>query len=309
MPDAFVFDRPGSTLLEIVGKEAASFLHNLSTNDIKSLVIGQGVEAFFCTHTARVLGHGYVTCLEAERFWVDADPGQSGTLFKHLDKHFISEQIELTDRSAEIAALRLAGADAASLVPGAADLKPLQITAIENDVWLRRFSGWNLPTLDLFGPASALAGWRRKLLEAGCSLGDESLAETIRIESGLPKFGVDMDAERFVVELDRIPQAISYAKGCYLGQEPIVMARDRGQVNRRLLGLEMGAAEPPSSGQKVTRDGGEIGVVTSSVRSARLGQTIALAYLRRGHWEPGAGVRIGEVSARVAALPFVEAGR
>lgn len=308
MNSTLLFDRPGSVLIEVLGKDAASFLHNLSTNDIKSLPVGQGCEAFFCTHTARVIGHGIVTRVEAERIWIDADAEQRGTLFKHLDKHFISEQIELSDRSAEFGFLRIAGENASALLPEVATLPPLHIAQIEPEIWCRRFSGWNIPTFDVIATPAKIAELRQRMLDAGAIVGDGTQAEMLRIESGWPKYGVDMDGERFVVELDRIPQSISYAKGCYLGQEPIVMARDRGQANRKFFGLLLANAEAPAAGTKVTKDGTEIGVVTSGTRSPRLGQTIALAYLRRGHWQPGGEVQVGDSPAVISALPFPSAG-
>ncbi|MBX9682074.1 MAG: hypothetical protein K2X38_25220 [Gemmataceae bacterium] len=298
------FDRPGSVLIEVLGKDAATFLHNLSTNDVKSLSIGQGCEAFFCTHTARVVGHGLVNRVDAERFWIDADAEQRGSLFKHLDKHFISEQIEVTDRSAEFAFLRIAGQNPSAFLPSVATLPPLHLAEIEPEIWCRRFAGWSTPTFDVIATPEKISGFRRRMLDAGGIVGDETQAEILRIEAGWPKYGIDMDSDRFVVELDRIPQSISYAKGCYLGQEPIVMARDRGQANRKFFGLLLGSAEPPVARTKVTKDGTEIGVATSATRSPRLGQTIALAYLRRGHWQAGIEVRVGDSPAIISALPF-----
>lgn len=304
MNDALWFDRTGSALIECAGKDAATFLHNLSTNDIKTLPVSQGREAFFCTHTARVVGHAFITRLDAERFWADADPGQNAVLFKHLDRHLISEQLELRDRSAEVVSLRVVGADAARAIPEGADLAPLETRLLDDGVRIRRFPGWNVLAFDLFADPNAASAWRRRLLDAGVRVGSEDDAEALRIGAGFPKMGADMDAERFVAELDRIAASISYAKGCYLGQEPIVMARDRGQVNRKFLGLLLGSAEPPPHGSKVTKGDAEIGVVTSSVRSPRLGQTIALAYMRRGHWQPGTAATVGSSAAVVAALPF-----
>ncbi|MFO0866759.1 MAG: glycine cleavage T C-terminal barrel domain-containing protein [Gemmataceae bacterium] len=300
MNSTLLFDRPGSALIEVFGKDAAAFLHNLSTNNIKALAVGQGCEVFFCTHTARVVAHGIVTRMEDERFWIDADAAQRGTLFRHLDRHFISEQIELNDRSDGFEYLRIVG----DAPPAAASLEPLEIADIESELWCRRFSGWTPSTFDVIGAPAKVASLRQRLLDAGGRIGDEATAETLRIESGWPKFGVDMDSERFVVELNRIASSISYAKGCYLGQEPIVMARDRGQVNRKFLGLRLGSAEPPAAGSKVTKDNAEIGVVTSAIRSPLLGETIALAYLRRGNWDAGVLVSVNDSPATISALPF-----
>ncbi|MBI3704089.1 MAG: hypothetical protein HY244_09655 [Rhizobiales bacterium] len=101
------------------------------------------------------------------------------------------------------------------------------------------------------------------------------------------------------------PQAISYTKGCYLGQETIVMARDRGQVNRLMMGLKVEGDTPLAAGAKVMRGNDEVGQVTSSVFSPRLGQAIALAYLRRGSWDAGTEIVVDGRPAVVCALPFL----
>src|SRR5437660_1771681 len=109
------------------------------------------------------------------------------------------------------------------------------------------------------------------------------------------------------MEVGRTKQAICYTKGCFLGQEPIVMARDRGHVNRTLLGIKIQEGGPPKFGTLLFRDGVEVGQVTSSVVSYRLG-SIALAYLKRGHQEPGTIVELDPANdgrkASVSALPF-----
>ena len=132
--------------------------------------------------------------------------------------------------------------------------------------------------------------------------------ELLRVETGTPTYGKDIDDERFVVEVNR-PQAISYTKGCYLGQEPIVMARDRGHVNRKLLGVQVSGEGPVLYGTKLVRDGAEAGQVTSSVMSPRFGP-IALAYLRRGHDSPGTKLEVESAgrTAEVVGLPFAGSG-
>jgi folate-binding protein YgfZ len=133
--------------------------------------------------------------------------------------------------------------------------------------------------------------------------------ETLRVEAGLPEFGKDIDENRQVMEVGRTEQAISYTKGCFLGQEPIVMARDRGQVNRMLMGVKA-AGEPLTPGAKLYQGETEVGLVASSVYSPRLDAAIALAYLRRNSQTPGLELRAFPPSdgraVTVATLPFVD---
>src|SRR5262249_54261915 len=149
---------------------------------------------------------------------------------------------------------------------------------------------------------------RKRLIDAGASVGTPATYDILRIEAGVPEYGRDLDENRLAMEAGRTAQAISYAKGCYLGQETIVMARDRGQVHRQLLGVELGDHPLPTDGAKLFRGNEEVGQVTSSVFSPRLEQGIGLAYLRRGNWEVGTELLVEPTSAGlaavVAALPF-----
>src|SRR5205085_8680004 len=106
----------------------------------------------------------------------------------------------------------------------------------------------------------------------GAATGGPETWELLRVEAGLPRFGFELDENRPAFEVGRTQQAISYTKGCYLGQEPIVMARDRGHVNRTLLGLKLDGNQAAPRGAKVFHNGQEIGQVTSSVASPRLGR-------------------------------------
>ena len=110
----------------------------------------------------------------------------------------------------------------------------------------------------------------------------------LRIEAGTPIYGIDIDENRFVMEVANAARAVCYTKGCFIGQEPIVMSRDRaGQVNRLFLGMKVLDGGSLLHGTKLTRDGVEVGIVTSSCDSPRLGAPLALAYLKRPHIEKG----------------------
>ena len=294
MTELAYFDHP-LAIIDVVGPDAASFLHNLTTNDVKSMVPGDSRELFLTNHKARVLGHGIVSCLAVDRFRLQTDKSRGEAVFRHLNHYLISEQAELADRTAEFAACLLLG-DGADLIDCA-------------DVF-RRSAFWGTPGTVLLYPISETARVIGLLETRGIPRGADAELEIRRVEAGMPKFGAEMDETRFVVEVDRIPQAISYAKGCYLGQEPIVMARDRGQVNRRLLGLRVAGDNPVSPGTKLMSGDVEVGAVASSVHSARFGCVLCLAYLRRGHQEPGTTLTIageGEGDGRAAtisSLPF-----
>jgi folate-binding protein YgfZ len=136
---------------------------------------------------------------------------------------------------------------------------------------------------------------------------DETTAETLRIETGVPRFGRDMDEETIPLEAGIESRAISFTKGCYVGQEVIirVLHRGHGRVARKLVGLTIDGSDVPQPGTRIASGDREIGEVTSSTMSPALQRPIALGYVHRDFVEPGTNVTIGTVGAHVAPLPFV----
>lgn len=296
---AAFFDLSASGKVELAGKDAAMFLQNLCTNDVKRLTPGQGCEAFFTNAKARVSAYAWIQCVGTEGgapgYLVDVAPGLGEVLFKHLNHYLISEEVELTDRSSDLAEFHVVGPKAAAVVADVA-----------GRVW--RHDRMALPGYDVLCPAAEADAVRGVLLQAGAIPAGPDTFDILRIEAGVPAPGAEIDDTRLAMELGRTAQAISYGKGCYLGQETIVMARDRGHVNRTLLGLKLGGDNPAARGAKVFHGAEEIGKVTSSVYSPRVGAAVALAFLQRGHQQPGTVVEV-EMPARrraaeIAALPF-----
>jgi tRNA-modifying protein YgfZ len=306
---AACFDHSDRAKVVVAGPDARSFLHNLCTNDIKNLrpvsdwrQPAGGCEAFFATAQAKAVVFALIFCTEhdgQESFWLDLEPGLAEKVFRHLDRYIISEQVELADRSAEFSQWHIAGPEAESV---------LTRTALGPPCRIRRWDRLGLPGWDVVCPCADGKQVREQLTVAGAIPAGAEIFNTLRIEAGIPIYGTDIDDNRFVVEVGRTKQAISYTKGCYLGQEPIVMARDRGHVNRTLMGLRVHSPQALPAGTKLLRQGKEVGEVTSSVVSPRFG-TIALAYIRRGNQEPGTMVEItsggGAGAAEVVTLPFV----
>ncbi|HKA07591.1 MAG TPA: glycine cleavage T C-terminal barrel domain-containing protein, partial [Gemmataceae bacterium] len=155
------------------------------------------------------------------------------------------------------------------------------------------------------------AGVWRMLQSAGAVPAGEAAFEVLRVEAGTPVYGVDIGEDRFVMEVARATRAVSYSKGCFLGQEPIVMARDRaGFVNRAYLGVKVLEGGTVPAGTKLFRDSAEVGLVTSSVQSPRLNAPLALAYIRRGNQDPGLRLDADAPDGRrpVEVLPFPPVG-
>jgi folate-binding protein YgfZ len=302
---AAFFDCSHHGKIEVSGKDARTFLHNLCTNDLKNLPQGGACEAFFATNKAKAIACVSIyhrPAESSERFWIDAGPGLGPKLAQHLDRYLISEQVEIADRTAEFAQLHLAGPDAEGLVSKVRE-RLLDVTV------LRPHDPLGLPGFDLLVARAKAAELWQLLLSLQVQPAGLDAYELLRVEAGTPIYGKDIDEERFVVEVNRIPQTISYTKGCYLGQEPIVMARDRGHVNRKLLGIKIGGGGAVPHGAKLLHAETEAGQVTSSVVSPRFGP-IALAYIRRGHDSPGTKLQVEGtgLTAEVVGLPFAGSG-
>jgi folate-binding protein YgfZ len=296
--DVAGFDHADAGWIGLVGPDAKTFLHNLATNDIKNLPSGAGCELFLTNHKARVLGNG-VAMIRGEDVLLEVEPGRAEAILKHLDRHLISERVELVDRSKEIVRLTFLGPRAAATVAQLTKIDETTIAAlpiwghVEKDgVIVRRQGFVTTPGFDVLLPKPSVLA----------NPASRETWETLRIESGWPRWGHELDENRFVVETGRIAQAICYTKGCYLGQEPIVMARDRGQVNRLLVGLVAEQALPV--GARIMTGEIETARVTSSAFAPNLGKHIALAYAYRGHQEPGTTLAFAEGPATIAALPL-----
>jgi folate-binding protein YgfZ len=315
---AVLVDQSSHGKIEVWGADAARFLHNLTTNDILSLTPGAGCEAFLTTAKAKVIAYLLIYHYASPPgFSLDVAPGAADKVIRHLDRYLISEQVEFANPTATFAQMHLAGPRAAALLEqvlgegGRLPAEPLHHAPVRFDdsdeSWIRRHDALGLAGYDIVCSATQAADIWQRLLQAGARPAGREVCEMLRIEAGLPREGADIDENTFAPEVGRIAQTISYTKGCYLGQESIVMARDRGQVNRTLVGVQLPDG-PASHGSLLFAGDKEVGRITSSVHSPRLNMGLALAYVRRGHQEPGTKLEVeiaGKRSlAEVIQLPI-----
>jgi folate-binding protein YgfZ len=324
---ASLFDTSAAGKLLLTGPDAPMFLGNLCTNDTKNLPLGGGCEAHFCDSRAKVQFAAWIYHVRLgdgrHAMWVETTAGRNAELVKYLDRYLISEQVEIADVTDQFAQMHLAGPKSAEVlskalgeaIPDLPEFAHMERTfGRDATCSIRRRDQLGVPGFDIVCLKERAEGVRGLLLAAGATAGTPETFETLRIEAGTPLFGPDIDANRFVMEVGRAERAVSYTKGCFLGQEPIVMARDRaGHVNRAFLGLkglEHDAAIPP--GSKLFHDGQEVGIVTSSCHSPRLDAPVLLGYLRWKHQEPGtkmeAETPTGRHPVEVAGLPPVRPG-
>jgi glycine cleavage system T protein len=317
---AALFDLSHHGKLELTGKDAQTFLHNLCTNDVNALPVGAGCEAFLTTGQAKIVGHAFIDHLRLpdgrDAFWLEVAPGMAEKVLSHLDRHLISEQVELADRTRAYAELHLAGPQARqALMKAAGELPDLGLLRHQDNRFagrastrIRRNDRLGLPGYDLLCPTDQAGEVWKVLTGAGASPAGLEAFDTLRVEAGTPVYGRDIDENNLPQEVGRDDRAISFTKGCYIGQETVARIRTYGHVNRLLVGLKLGPGGPAAPGAKLFRDNKEVGHVTSSVISPRLGTAVALAYVRRSSHEPRTLLEVetpaGRRAAEVASLPL-----
>ena len=239
--------------------------------------------------------------------------GEAAKLLAHLDRYVMREDVKLTDRSQERAEWLLAGPAAPEVLAaaGASELPGdpfMSVSAVIAGaaVWLRRTPLAGPVSFLVDGPREAFAAIGAALQSAGAKKVDEAAWHARRIEWGWPLFGVDITDKNLPQELNRDRLAISFTKGCYLGQETVARIDALGHVNKLLVGVRWRGETAPAAGAELSVDGKPVGQVTSASFSPRLDAPLALAYIRRLHATPGAKLTTGDGQAEVVTLPLGE---
>ena len=286
---AALFDLSDRTQIELSGADRVRFLHSFCTNDVKRLSPGQGCEAFVTNVKGKVIGHVWIDALDSS-LWLDADAGSAERLLPHLERYVINEDVAIADRSAERAELLAIGPEVAGRlarlginVDGLDNLEHRAGQLAGASVRVGRFDVGPHRGYAIFAERSRLAACRQSLVEAGLRAAGAEVWSALRIEAGLPVFGVDVSDDNLAQEVGRTKTAISFTKGCYLGQEPIARLDALGHVNRELRGLRLAGGSIPAPGSRVFADvagSAVVGTVTSSAFSFSTNTPVAMGLLR-----------------------------
>ena len=296
------------TLIELTGSDRASFLNNFCTNDVASLCPGQGCEAFITNVQGKILGHMLVFCGE-DRLVADSVAGQVETILPHLDRYLIREDVQLEDRSGEYVVYLLSGRQwPERLEPllGTIPTSPLQHVTSELagvKVNVRCVEMTMAPSLMLVCDRSVRSDLEVALNAASARVCGEKAFDMARIEAGWPQYGIDISDTNLPQEIGRDDQAISFTKGCYLGQETVARIDALGHVNWKLLGLQFSGVMIPQPGTELTFEDKIVGRVTSAAYSPCLAAPLALAYVRREHHTAGQQLQSKLGTATVVTLP------
>ncbi|HUB04757.1 MAG TPA: glycine cleavage T C-terminal barrel domain-containing protein [Solirubrobacteraceae bacterium] len=299
-----LLDRSERGKLALTGADARSFLQGQVTNDVEGLADGAGCYAAFLTPKGKMLGDLRILAA-GDELLLDTERVALQGLFNMIRRFSIGYDVELHKRTLECGLLSLIGPGAVQ-VAGAGDLP-----ADEHGHALVEVPGSGVAArairtdvgVDLLCSARDVDALRASLEEAGAHAVSEAAGEILRIEHGRPRYGIDLDDSVIPQEAGLNDRAVSFTKGCYVGQETVARLYYRGKPNRQLRGLRLSG--PASSGDELWLEGRVVGRLASVAHSPRLGP-IGLALVRR-EAPPGSTVAIadgGDVVGEVTELPF-----
>jgi folate-binding protein YgfZ len=290
-------DLSGRVQIRASGKDCARFLNGMLTNDVASLAPGAYVATLLLDRKGHVLSEGLVIAA-ADAYLLDLSPGTGPAALEILQRHLIADDVELADRSGACSELAFEGAAGRRWLEQRGLPLPAAGRAAPGPGGLLLLGeGWLTPEgVRVLGPREALA----PLAASGLPQLAGAQLERVRIERFVPLYGRDVGARCFPQEA-RLDAAVSYSKGCFLGQEIVARIRSRGAVNRFLVQLE--CAGPVAAEAAITAGGVSVGSVTSAAARPG-GGALALGYVKRDHAAPGSELAVGGAPARVLGPPL-----
>ena len=304
--------------IAVSGRDRASFLQGLLTNDIQALQPGTGCYAAWLTPQGRMTTDMHV--LESgDMILLDVPAEETSSVLQRLDQFIFTEDVQVGDLTGQLCEVGVHGPQAATViertigevkdVSGWADYHNTRCTFADTPAVAARIDQLGVPGFVLYVGSGAESDLRGALEASGARRASTQAVTAARIEAGYPLFGIDMDEDTIPLEAGIESRAISLTKGCYVGQEVIirVLHRGHGRVARKLVGLRVEGGEAFPEGTRIQGNGREIGFVTSSTVSPEWG-SIALGYVHRDFTEPGSHVEATVEGvprrATVSSLPF-----
>lgn len=294
---------PRDTLatVEITGPDSIEFLQGQLTNDLAGLERGECLYAALLDRKAHIVADCRVLMIKPEHLLLVAEVPAAQALARHLETYRIGRNVEVSDRSADDAVISVIGPATRSF------LEAPSVGREDSHIGIS-VEGIDCTALgtpegaDLICPSGDKARLLSALKTKGLVEVPEAAAEILRVEAGRPRFGLELDQSVMPAEVGIVERAISFEKGCYLGQEPVARLHYKGRPNRLLRGLKL--SSPAERGDVISGQGRELGKISTACVSPALGP-IALAVIRR-EAEPGAAVVLGDdgVSAEVVELPM-----
>ncbi len=308
-----LFDFSFRAKIAVRGEDRVRFMQGMVTNDVLKLASGQGTYAFLLDAHGHLLADLRVYSAK-DRFILDVDQDLHDKVLRTLEHYIIMDDVQL--EALPLFTLAFQGPRSRPLLektlhidlPGMAEFDHFSTNYAGFPVQVARASSTGEEGYEVWVGAKGMMGvWGAACGQAPTydtlPCGFEAL-ETLRVEAGIPRYGPDLDEDTLTLETG-VLEAISFNKGCYVGQEVVERSRSRGHVNWKLVGLLVDASTVPAPGEKLLAEGKEVGEVTSACASPSLGRTIALAYTRREFAEANTQLKLASgPAATVTTLPF-----
>src|SRR3984893_11719221 len=309
--DCGVYDLGFRAKISLTGGDRVRWLNGMVTNNIRDLVVGEGIYAFLLNPQGHILGDLYAYN-RGESITVDTDSSQAEQVIATFDHYIIIDDVEFTNLSEQLTALGIAGPRSPDVLSAAGftipELTPLQAQSVTwhgLDCILVRGEDSEHLSYEIWMASDRVRQLWDALRSAGASpVGSEAL-ELQRIVSGIPRYGVDI-RERDLPQETEQARALNFNKGCYVGQEIVERIRSRGAVHRKFTGFLSERALQIPSGTKIIAGEKEVGEITSAATLKLAGgnKTAALGYIRREVGVPGREVTFGTLKATVVSLPI-----
>jgi glycine cleavage system T protein len=309
-----IFDFSFRGKFQMKGRDHAKLLQRLMSNDVKKLTPGQGTYATLLNAQGHIVVDLRLYCADGS-FLVDVEADLRDKAIQSIRRYIIADQVEI--EPLELYAVAFQGPTARGLLEKTLHIDLPEMN--ELDHFATNYAGFPVHVMRATSTGEegyevwANAAGMEAIWGAACGqapsydtlpCGFEAL-ESLRIEAGIPRYGSELGEDVIPLEAGLL-NALSFNKGCYIGQEIVERARSRGHVNWKLTGITAGADQPLSPGQKAVVEGRDVAEITSACLSPTLGKNIALAYVRREFTEPGAKLTFQSgITAEVVALPFV----
>ena len=282
--------------IRATGEDRARLLHAMTTQDVQSLAPGQGCYAFFLNAQGRILGDVNIFCRE-DSFLLDTEPETRQKLYDHIDRYIIADDVTPEDVTGEMSTIAIEGPQSAAV------LERLGAPLPEADYATRSWSGSivaRVSTTGARGYSLFMLPTKKAEIIAALNIPEATPEEAriVRIEHGKPRYGEEI-TERYLVQETAQLNAVSFSKGCYLGQEIVERVRSRAQIHRVLRRLTIDSLEPPPAGTKLKSGDADSAEIASAVYSPTLGKVAALAYVRTQFAEPGTEMLLRDARAVV----------
>jgi tRNA-modifying protein YgfZ len=298
--------RHGAALLDLSprgriavrGRDRARLLHNLTSNEVKKMTPGSAGYAFLLSPQGRIQADLYLLCFD-NHFLIDTESELREKALQHIKRYIIADQVELEDITSATACIGIEGPAAAAILAQIGATVPRDYAhAAWGEATVAGITQTGQPGARIYCAAAESDAITAKLQAAGTQPATAADARIVRIENGKPRYGEDIFEKSLPQETQQM-HAVSFTKGCYLGQEIVERIRAQGHVNKKLVRLEIEGTEPPTPGTKAIANAAEVGEITSAVYSPQSGAIAALAYLRTQFTTPGTNVLVAERPASV----------